>query len=345
MRILYAIQGTGNGHLSRARDVIPALKERGEVDILVSGIQADVVLPYDVDHRYHGMSFIFGKKGGVDLRATWKKNNLRQIIKEVKACPVEKYDLVINDFEPISAWACRFKKVPCVGLSHQAALTSDRVPRPVHSDWLGQLILNYYAPTKEKVGFHFMRYDNFIFTPVVRKEIREQEVCDNGHYTVYLPAYGDDKLVEILSKIHSVKWHVFSKHNEQTFVQHNVKVQPINNEDFIKSMASAKGILCGAGFETPAEALFLNKKLMIIPMKSQYEQHFNAAALTQLGVPSIKKLKKKHVKKIKAWVKDPTRVRVYYPNQTQFIVDGILEKFIRDVKVTDNKLIVGALNS
>lgn len=30
MKILYAIQGTGNGHLSRARDIIPILQEDHE---------------------------------------------------------------------------------------------------------------------------------------------------------------------------------------------------------------------------------------------------------------------------------------------------------------------------
>ena len=28
MKILYAIQGTGNGHISRARDIIPILKKK-----------------------------------------------------------------------------------------------------------------------------------------------------------------------------------------------------------------------------------------------------------------------------------------------------------------------------
>ena len=64
MRILYAIQGTGNGHLSRARDIMPVLQQKGEVDIVVSGIQADVTLPYDIKYKLRGFSFIFGKKGG-----------------------------------------------------------------------------------------------------------------------------------------------------------------------------------------------------------------------------------------------------------------------------------------
>jgi len=116
MKILYAIQGTGNGHLSRARDIIPILQQKGELDILVSGIQADVELPYPVKYKFKGLSFIFGKNGGVDLIATYKKSNLKQLYKEIKSLPVEEYDLVINDFEPVSAWACKMKHAACIGL-------------------------------------------------------------------------------------------------------------------------------------------------------------------------------------------------------------------------------------
>ncbi len=62
MKILFAIQGTGNGHLSRARDVYPELCKYGEVDVLISGIQADVEVPFPVKYKKYGMSFIFGKK-------------------------------------------------------------------------------------------------------------------------------------------------------------------------------------------------------------------------------------------------------------------------------------------
>ena len=46
MKVLYAIQGTGNGHISRAREVIPFLKQQCDLDILISGTQSDVQLPY-----------------------------------------------------------------------------------------------------------------------------------------------------------------------------------------------------------------------------------------------------------------------------------------------------------
>ena len=77
-------------------------------------------------------------------------------------------------------------------------------------------------------------------------------------------------------------------------------------------MASAHGVLCGAGFETPAEALYLKKKLLVVPMKNQYEQHFNAASLKQIGVPSIKKVNKKNLIKIEEWIESATKVNVDY---------------------------------
>ena len=71
MKLLYAIQGTGNGHVSRAIELIPYFKEQADVDILISGIQSDLSLPFEVKYAYKGMSFVFGKKGGIDLLNTY----------------------------------------------------------------------------------------------------------------------------------------------------------------------------------------------------------------------------------------------------------------------------------
>ena len=40
MKILYGIQGTGNGHLSRAEEIVPILKKMAHVDVLISGNQS-----------------------------------------------------------------------------------------------------------------------------------------------------------------------------------------------------------------------------------------------------------------------------------------------------------------
>lgn len=327
MKVLYAIQGTGNGHLSRARDIIPILLKRNiELDILVSGTEADVNIAYPITYQLKGLSFVFGKNGGVDVWKTYFKAKTMRLHKEINSLPVENYDLIINDFEPVSAWACKLKRKPCISLSHQAAVLAPNAPRPKKKDALGKLILKKYAPTTKQYSFHFKAYNNNIFTPVIRQDIRNA-VCENrDHYTVYLPSYDDGKILKILSKVKDVSWQVFSKHHKKVVVNKNITVQPITNEAFVKSMATSKGILCGAGFETPAEALFMHKKLLVIPMKGQYEQQCNAAALKEMGVPIIKALKMKYIKDLMAWLENDTIVEVNYPDITEQIIDKLFQE-------------------
>lgn len=326
VKILFAIQGTGNGHLSRARDIYPELCKYGEVDVLISGIQADVEFPFPVKYKLYGMSFIFGSKGGVDIWLTAKKLKLFKLIRDINKLPIEDYDLVVNDFEPVSAWACKLKRKPCIGLSHQAAVMAPNAPQPAEGDLKGELVLKYYAPVTDAYGFHFRRYAKNIFTPVIRREIRNTAPTDLGHYTVYLPSYDDKALVEHLSHFAEVRWEVFSKHNKEAFSFKNVHIQPIENNAFIQSMASSTGVLCGAGFEGPAEALYLGKKLMVIPMQSQYEQQCNAAAAAQIGVPVIKQLSRKYYDKIRWWLLSDERVKADFPDETAEIIRKLMEE-------------------
>ncbi len=324
MKILYAVQGTGNGHITRAIEIIPFLQKRGEVDILVSGIQSDIELPFKVKYKFNGLSFIFGKQGGVDIWKTYWKLNSRKLFKEIKSLDVKKYDLIISDFEPVSCWAAIRAKKPCIGLSNQAATLHPLAPEPKKNDLLGKLVLQNYAPTTYNYGYHFKSLDKNIYTPIIRKEVRDLKPTNDGHYTVYLPAYDDERIIKHLKKFNYIKWQVFSKHNNKKYKVKNITLMPIDKDLFLESMASAEGILCNAGFGTTSEALFLKKKLMVIPMKKQYEQHCNAAMLKSMGVKVMKKLNKKHIDKISEWLKERKIVTVNYPDITEKIIDTII---------------------
>ena len=326
MKILYAIQGTGNGHITVAREVLPLLKKRAEVDILLSGTQVDVGLPYEIKYRFHGLCFVFGKNGGIDYLETYKRGKIKQLFREIQSLPVEQYDLIISDFEPVSAWACYLRSKPCIGFSHQAAVISQGAPKPKKKDLLGRAVLKYYAPVSTRYGFHFLPYDKNISTPIIRKEIRHHPISNQGHYTVYLPAYSDKKILKLLSCFPEVRWEVFSKHSKESYQQENISVQPVNNDAFIASMAAAEGVLCGAGFQTPAEVLYLKKKLMVVPMKGQYEQQCNAAALKLLGIPVLKNLKRKQFEKVKPWIEGDQKIVLDFPDETEYILNEIIEK-------------------
>jgi uncharacterized protein (TIGR00661 family) len=180
----------------------------------------------------------------------------------------------------------------------------------------------------------FIFYPNHknIFTPVIRQEVRQLQPVNNGHYTVYLPAYGDEQIIRVLSCFPEIEWQVFSKHSTEAYTIDHITVRPVQNDLFLQSLATAEGVLCGAGFETPAEVLYLGKKLLVIPMKGQYEQQCNAAALRALGVTVLKNLKVKQVEKIRAWLIDDTLIPVSFPDETDDVLDIVLDKFFHERK-------------
>jgi uncharacterized protein (TIGR00661 family) len=234
---------------------------------------------------------------------------------------------VINDFEPVSAWAARLANVPCVSLSHQFAVLQPEAPKPFSSDWVGKMVMSNYAPVQSGIGFHFQKYSSHIFGPVIRQQVRDMEVSENNYITVYLPAYDNERIIKVLSNLPKEEWHVFSKHSTRDFRVGNIRISPIQNEAFLTSMAGSKAVLCGAGFETPAEALFLKKRLMVIPMKNQYEQQCNAAALAEMGIRTLKSLKKKYIPLIENWLEYSQVIPVDFQNETEAVVEKILTSF------------------
>ncbi len=325
MKILYAVNGTGNGHITRAMEIIPLLKKKGEVDVLISGMASEIKLPFDVKYKLKGIGFVFGKKGGVDYWKSFVKMNSRNMLREIKQVPVNEYDLIISDFEPVSCWAAIKAKMPSVGLSNQVATLHPLAPKPKRIDVVGKMVLKHFVPTTFNYGYHFKSLDKNIFTPIIRKQVRKQKVSDKGHYTVYLPSHDDERIIKHLKKFKDIKWQVFSKHSKKEYSVKNIHIQPIHNDLFLESMASSSGVICTSSFGTPSEALFLKKKLLVVPMKLQYEQYCNAAMLKSMGVPVMKKFKRKYIFKIKDFLESNEIVEVNYPDITEKILDTIIE--------------------
>ncbi len=326
MKVLYAVQGTGNGHVSRALEIVPLLKSMANVDVLVSGTEHEVKLPFKVNHSFAGYGFVFGTNGGIDYAKTFWDNSFITLFKEILRAPVREYDLVINDFEPVTAYACKLRGTPCVSLSHQAGVIHPKSPRVEKKDRFAWFVLNNYAPAKLRYGFHFKAYGKRVFTPVIRKLIRDVEPTNGNHITVYLPAYGKEELLDVLGTFTGVQWHVFSKRVNRLETERNVSFYPVDQEKFISSLASGSGFLCGAGFEGPAEALYLGKKVAVVPMEGQYEQHLNAAAAAEFGVPIIQKLDKVSIPILEKWLKKPQPKPIKFPDETQEILAYVLKE-------------------
>ncbi|HEY4285508.1 MAG TPA: glycosyltransferase family protein [Puia sp.] len=290
MKIFYAVQATGNGHISRAMELLPYLERYGKVDIFLSGANNSLQLDASVKYRSKGLSLFYTSSGGLNYWEIGRQIAPLRIWKEVRDLPVEKYDLVINDFESITSLACAYKKIPSVNFGHQASFISPKVPRPEKREVMGEWILRNYARATQYVGLHFKQYDDFILPPVIKKDILQAEPQDKGHITVYLSSYSDATVRQYLHPLRDFSFQVFSREVKQPVRDGNILFLPVSKSTFNKSLITCKAILTGAGFETPAEALYLGKKLLVIPIRGQYEQFCNAAALQKMGVPVLKTL-------------------------------------------------------
>ncbi|UEG49289.1 glycosyl transferase [Ferruginibacter lapsinanis] len=325
MKIFYAVQATGNGHIARAIELMPYLQQYGEVDIFLSGSNSslDTSQKLPVKYRSKGVSLFYSNKGGLDYWKMLKHFSPLKVFKEAKDLPVEKYDIVINDFESITSHACRMKNIPSVNFGHQASFMSDKVPRPKKKNFAGELILKKYAPARSYIGLHFEQYDDFILSPVIKNKILSARPADKGHVTVYLPHYSDLQLAKKLKNLKDIEFEVFSKRVKQKEVNKNITFLPIDNNGFNESMIHSKGIITGAGFETPAEALYLGKKLMVLPIKGQYEQLCNAEALKNFNVPVLEEMDALFSNSVKQWL-DSEQKKLTLQYSTESIVSKVI---------------------
>jgi hypothetical protein len=309
MKILYAIQTTGNGHLARAQNIIPKIKEVAELEIITSGPKNDFLLEEKPIKHFTGVTFFYTDNGSVNWLKTIFLNNYFKFFKEVLSCPVKKYDLIINDFEPVSAWSARFNNIKCFELTNQYSMSLSSVPKPKSYNKFILWAIKYIIPSKLGYGYHYKKYTDRIFFPIIRDKIRNLRLTTSD---------------EIIVK---KRWTIFSldaKKKEKIF---GVNVEPLSEDIFLKKFASCYGIVCAGGFATTSEAIFLGKPMIVVPVEGQIEQQFNAAALKQEGVTVIDKFSDKNINIISNWISSPRVLEIKYEDESKKIVKTILEDY------------------
>lgn len=317
MRVLYGIQSTGNGHLTRSAKVINRLiKSRCMVDILTSGNNSQVKFPFPIKWNLRGLTFYYNGKGGINYWKTFKELKIREFLNDIKL-DLSDYDLIISDYEPITAWAAKKQNKICVGLSNQCSFLSDKTPRPKNKNLFGELLLKKLVPVTHPIGLHFESYDDFIYTPIIRDNLMSIKANDYGHYTVYLPTFDIETIVKEVSQIRSVRFEIFTNIKKPIYFKKNV-VRPIDKDRFEESLRNCHGIITAGGFQTSVEALYLGKKLMLVPTYGQYEQSCNSIALEQKGVMSGE------ISDIKTFVERSQTIKMDWKDSTDQIVNKIL---------------------
>ncbi|ABI40611.1 conserved hypothetical protein [Shewanella sp. MR-4] len=320
MRILYGVQGTGNGHLSRARVMAKALIEHNiQVDFLFSGRKPEHFFDMECFGEYRvqaGMTFAT-HSGRVNVSQTVRQNCSLSLLKDIQALDLSCYDLVLNDFEPVSAWAARRQGVPSIGISHQAALTHP-VPK-LGSTWFNELLLNYFAPVDVALGCHWHHFGFPILPPFV--EVDASPIEHTHQILVYLPFEEADAIAEFFKPFTDYQFLVYHAKQPTAPLADHIQWHGFNRDGFKQHLASCGGVIGNAGFELASEALTLGKKLLVKPLIGQFEQLSNVAALQLLGAgDSMMSL---DMGVVKRWLKAASPSPIAYPQVGDALVKWI----------------------
>ena len=287
MRILYGVQATGQGHISRARAMAQAFKQHPDVDVtwLFSGRPRERLFdmePFgDFQHRA-GLTFVT-EAGRLRYRKTIMVNRYWQFIRDVQRLDVTAYDLVVTDYEPVTAWAGKLKGQSVLGIGHQYAFGKNT---PVEGRSLAQhAVMSLFAPVTRGVGLHWSDFGDNVLPPILDLPPAAPGGVQD-HILVYLP-FEDQAVV--------TRWlNGFSEHRFLQYAstlpndeQGNVGRRTANIAGFKSDLASARGVVCNCGFELISECLHWRKPVLTRPLAKQMEQLSNGAALEALGYATV----------------------------------------------------------
>jgi uncharacterized protein (TIGR00661 family) len=323
MKILYGVQATGNGHITRARALNKSFSQADDiqVDYLFSGRAKEDFWDMGDFGDWQccsGLTFIH-EAGDLKMIRTIRENKIRRFFSDVRKLDLDSYDLILTDFEPITAWAAKLRKKLCIGVGHQYAF-SNKIPRR-GADLISTATMKSFAPVSLGLGLHWHHFNGPILPPIAETH-DTSEPSDPNKVVVYLGFENSDDVIEMLDSFDD---HLFVYYGNfpQYESRGNIQLKPLSREGFKHDLATAGGVICNAGFELASEAIQLGKKLLVKPLHGQMEQLSNALALEELGLGmSMDYLDKSAVRD---WLKKPEGKRVIYPNVAARIVEWVRE--------------------
>ena len=291
MKILLGVQTTGNGHIIRSTALLKQLRARGhDIQTLFSGPAAGK--RWDLSHfePYEtriGMTFK-SRSGHIDYVRTVVDNKPVQFIKDIEQLPWSQYDLVISDYEPVSAWMAKRRGLPSIGIGHLYAFTHD-VPKSA-GKYISHWVTNVFAPVKYSMGSHWHHFDQPLLPPTVADDVHQLQPGMGDHYLVYLPFEKQQKVLKLLDQFPDIQFRLYTG-TKTSGQKGHIKLCEISREGFLNDLANCRGVICNAGFSLVSEALHLGKKVLVKPLTGQVEQESNAVALEQLelghGMPNL----------------------------------------------------------
>lgn len=304
MRILYGAFAQGQGHFSKAAVLVPLLEERGHEVRLISSGGTEPPKGYHFNWHRHfpGLSYAVAD-GRINYKKTffkWLKEvpdvcrhlgNIRGLVREYQP------ELVISDFEPLSASPFMDPGCEVIALSRQVTLFDRAIPLPAGMSWernMTRSIIRLFAAGADRLfGYHYEPLTFRCVPPIIRPELREVTPEVGDHILVYNHYHTvDDGSPNVLCE--------WAQKNQQRVLAYGFPEVPRGQQGFVEfrppsragmldDMRTSKAVITSAGLTTAVEAFLLQKPVCTVPIPGQWEQLVNAFHLEQAGIASQSK--------------------------------------------------------
>jgi uncharacterized protein (TIGR00661 family) len=323
MNILYGVNATGNGHISRSRIIISELKKRNHnVTVLLSGRKSEDYFDlqdFEPLIIRKGFNFNF-QDGKLKIIKTLIKADLVQFVKDIYKIN-KKYDLIISDFEPISAYSAIRLGIDSIGIGHQYSFLQD-IPKSLKMKLATLFFISLYSPIKSSISSHFYHFNQPILPPFIPKSLRNRNFSSNkkNNFLVYLPWENRDQMISILNTIKENEFIYYSSVDKEVKIG-NVTLKPFSNKYFKEDLITCNGLLTNAGFQLPAEAIYLGKKILCKPLAGQPEQEHNAKTLKRLQHATV--CAKFTREEIELWIRNGKQKKELYNESIDLIIEMI----------------------
>lgn len=307
-KILYGVCGIGNGHTFRQLPIITTFAEQ-ETQIMI--------FAYGTSYRFYenfakdyphirvervAVPFYQGSPTGLDFATSLDLEQNKQNFFEINCQALAqanqwlgKPDLVISDYEPVSAQYAYAHHAHLITIDQQSKYLVGTFPQNLSGQSYGDEVMRlrlFFPKAYKRIACSFFDVERredtteqvIICPPPIRQHIKTLQRClhpERKDIIVYFSEqhFQDQSLQEIISlleKTHGVTFHVFLPHKHQSLPPSTTQVTFYHHGDvqFDTLLSTCHGIIATAGHTLLSEAMHLGIPVLALTLPI-YEQLMN----------------------------------------------------------------------
>ncbi len=315
MKYLFFVQSEGRGHLTQALTLAEGLRDKGHEivgvimnqnpvrkipNFFISGIKAPI-------HYIKSPYFLINKDGvGINFRKSVFFNLFRLRVYLISLKSISKLykqyqpDAVINFFEPLCGiYNLLFKnKIPCFSVGHQFFIEHPVFKKPANhfKDYEYFSLYNRLTSygSQALIALSFTKENDildkkiFVCPPLIRQEIKKMIPHRDDFILSYMlnPGYCEE-IKTWSNKNPEQKIEAFWDKKDEPETRSfgpNLNFHIISGDKFMNLLQNCSTYIATGGFDSISEAAYLQKNILMVPVKNQYEQLCNAHDALRAGI-------------------------------------------------------------